>query len=227
MVTEILAEETQATTQPILSVQGQLLVLENVPWQTYVRLLRLFANRHLRITYDQGALEIMAPLPIHERLKLLFDRFINTLAEELGWNIGSFGSTTFKSRKHKRGLEPDQCYWIQNEPAVRGQDNLDLSQVPPPDLAIEIDINNSSVDRMEIYATLGVPEVWRYDGRTLTVYLLNAEGAYSPSSQSRAFPFLPLNDLANFVELRSSWAETDLLRQFRAWVRERIAANWQ
>src|SRR5690349_21172991 len=120
MVTEILVDESQATAvQPILSIQGQQLVLEDVSWQTYTRLLRLFANRHLRITYDQGALEIMAPLPIHERLKLLFDRFINTLAEELGLNIASFGSTTFKSRKHKRGLEPDQCYWIQHEPAVR------------------------------------------------------------------------------------------------------------
>src|SRR4051812_43516727 len=147
MVSDVVEVKKVPSPQPIHPAPGQQLVLEGVPWRTYTQLLRLFDDRHLRLTYDQGTLEIMSPLPIHELYKKLIDRLVSTLVEELDWNMASYGSTTFKSRKRERGLEPDECYWIQNESTVRGQDILDLSKVPPPDLAIEIDITNSSLDR--------------------------------------------------------------------------------
>ena len=106
--------------------RGGSLVLGSVPWKTYLGVLRTFDDRHLRITYDRGALEIMTLSSEHERFKRLLLLLIATLVEELGWNMAGFGSMTFKRRKLKRGLEPDECYWIQSEPLVRGKDKIDL-----------------------------------------------------------------------------------------------------
>jgi Uma2 family endonuclease len=205
----------------------QRLVLTGIPWTTYKRLLRLFDNRHLRITYDRGELEIMTLSPEHERLKCLLAYLLLVLVEELGWNMASFGSMTMKRRQRRRGLEPDSCYWIQNEPAVRGRDRVDLRKDPPPDLALEVDVTHSSLDRLSIYAALGVPEVWRFDGQALAVHLLGTGKTYAESPQSRAFPFLPMTELVRFLGMRAGVSETELVRQFRAWVRDRIAAGWK
>jgi Uma2 family endonuclease len=209
------------------SLSAQHLVLGSVPWSTYTRLLRLFDDRHLRITYDRGALEIMPLSPEHERLKCLLGYLVLVLVEELGWNMASFGSMTFKRRKKRRGLEPDECYWIQSEPKVRGKDKIDVRRDPPPDLVIEIDWSHSSLDRLAIFAALLVPEVWRFDGEKLCVHIFGMDGRYAISERSRAFPFLPVDELIRFLGLRSTQSETDIIRQFRAWVRERIATGWQ
>jgi Uma2 family endonuclease len=209
------------------SAGGQRLVLGGVSWRKYERLLRVFDDRHLRITYDRGELEIMTLSPQHERFKSLLGYFILALIEELGWNMASFGSMTFKRRRRQRGLEPDQCYWIQNEPLVRGRDAIDLRRDPPPDLVLEIDWTHSALDRMLIYAVLRVPEVWQYDGQTLRIHLLGPGGQYAESLQSQAFPFLPIAELTRFLSLRATMSETELLRQFRAWVRQQIAAGWK
>src|SRR5437588_11765498 len=153
---------------------GQRLVLGDVSWRSYERLLRVFDDRHLRITYDRGALEIMTLSPEHERFKCLLSYLVLVLVEELGWNMASFGSMTFKRKKRGRGLEPDECYWIQNEPLVRGKDKIDLRRDPPPDLVIEIDWTHSSLNRLGIFAALGVPEIWRYDGTVLHIHLLGS-----------------------------------------------------
>jgi Uma2 family endonuclease len=198
-----------------------------VSWESYVQILRAFDNRHLRITYDRGGLEIMTLSSEHERLKHLLRRLIEALTEELEWEIAGYGSMTFKRRREKRGLEPDECFWIQSEPLVRGKDEIDMKSDPPPDLVVEIEWTRSVLNRMGIFAKFRVPEVWSYDGQTLQVRLLGADGKYLESSTSRAFPFLPVAELLRFLALRSSMSETELVRQFRAWVRERIAANWQ
>ena len=213
---------SQATTLP-----GQRLHLNGISWRTYLRLLRALADRRLRITYDRGALELMTLSPQHERFKQLLGYLILVLVEELGWNMASFGSMTFQGRKRRHGLEPDQCYWIQNEPLVRCQDMIDLQRDPPPDLVVEIDISPSALDRMAIYGVLQVPEVWCYDGQSLRVQLLQTDGKYAEGQQSLAFPFLPPTEVLRFLQLRSTMSETELLRQFRLWLRQRIAANWQ
>jgi Uma2 family endonuclease len=157
----------------------------------------------------------------------LLGYLILALVEELGWNMASFGSMTFQGRKRRRGLEPDQCYWIQNESLVRCQDTIDLKRDPPPDLVVEIDISPSALDRLAIYAALRVPEVWCFDGQSLRVQLLRPDGTYGESQQSQAFPFFPPGEVLRFLQLRNTFGETELLRQFRLWVRQRIAANWQ
>jgi Uma2 family endonuclease len=204
----------------IQAVRGNRLVLYNVPWPTYRHLLRLFGESHVRLTYDRGTLEIMTLTFGHENQGYILGRFIDALTEELGLPVAGGGSTTFKRRRKKRGLEPDACYWIANEPLVRGKARLDLRTDPPPDLVLEVDVTHSSLDRMAIYAALGMPEVWRYDGRRLSFHTLGADGRYTEQPNSRAFPFLTPADLMRFLALCGQADVNTVVRQFRASVHQ-------
>ena len=142
-------------------------LLKNISWQTYRSLIKDFEQQPaMRLTYDRGLLEIRMPLDPHETYKKLLGRFVEALTEELGIETRSLGSRTCTREDLARGLEPDQCYYIQNESAVWNKEQIDLRQDPPPDLVIEIDITSSSINRLDIYADIGVPEVWRYDGHS-------------------------------------------------------------
>jgi Uma2 family endonuclease len=197
-------------------------VLRNISWQTFETLLKETGeDRGSRFAYECGTLEIMTPLFGHENPKIQLDRFIVALAEELEIEIKSAGSTTLKRKIKNRGIEPDNCYYIQNELAVRGRQELDLETDPPPDLAIEIDITSSSVNKFGIYSALGVPELWRYNGRVLKFYQL-AEGQYVECEFSRAFPLVSVTDMSRFIEQSKTTGEMALLKLFRAWVRNKI-----
>jgi Uma2 family endonuclease len=163
--------------------------------------------------------------PRHENIRCLFDPLVRTAVEELGLALASYGSTTLKRRRQKRGLEPDQCYWIANEALVRGKTRFDFRVDPPPDLAIEVDITSSSVNRMAIYAVLGVREVWRFDGQALAFHVLGANARYGEVSHSQALPLLSAADVLRFVNLRGQLDEIELVRQFRTWLRQQIAAT--
>ena len=202
------------------------LLLDNVDWRTYTRFLYLFAERPgYRLTYDRGRLEIMSPLAEHEINTDFLGCLARALSDELGLPIKGGGSTTLRRRRRQRGLEPDRCYWIANEPAVRGKQTLDLRIDPPPDLAIEVDVTSSSLDRMAIYAALAVPEVWRVDNRTLTFHVLDTKQKYVAVSQSRAFPFVTAADLMAFVAMCANQDENSVLRQFRTWVKQQRASG--
>ena len=194
-------------------------LLKNISWHTYQALLEDVERQpSVRLTYDQGQLEIKVPLRPHESAKKLIGRFIEVLTEELNIEICSLGSLTCSREDLARGLEPDQCYYIQHEFAIRELDDIDLTRDPPPDLAIEIDITYSSLNRLSIYEALGVPEVWRYDGKRLTIYHLENQ-KYQVSESSPTFPQIPIKDLVRFLELRKTMGETSLIRLFREWVR--------
>jgi Uma2 family endonuclease len=207
--------------------QGRL-VLDNVSWQTYRRLLQALDGRpSLRLTYDRGHLEVMTISGEHESFARFLNRLVIALTEEMGLPVREGGSTTFRRRRRRRGLDPDNCYWITHEPQVRGRLNIDLRIDPPPDLAIEIDITHSSLDRLAVYAALGVPEVWRFDGQVLMFHLLGADGRYAAASPSRVFPGLKPEDVLHFLTLRGQADDNAVVRQFRAWVQSRIGAGWQ
>jgi Uma2 family endonuclease len=197
-------------------------VLRNISWETFATLLKETGeDRGSRFAYDCGILEIMTPLFEHENPKIQFDRFIFALVEEIEIEIKSAGSTTLKRQVANRGIEPDNCYYIQNEPAVRGRQELDLETNPPPDLVIEIDITSSSINKFGIYSALGVPELWRYNGRDLKFYQL-MEGQYVECEFSIAFPIVSVNEMSGFIEQSKSVGEIALLKAFRAWVRGKI-----
>ena len=194
-------------------------LLRNISWQTYQDLLKdLEEQPGIRLSYDRGLLDIMAPSPPHENYKKVLGRFVETLTEELNIEIKSLGSLTCKREDLARGLEPDQCYYIQNEAVVRTLDEIDFNQDPPPDLVIEIDISSSSINRLSLYAALGVLEVWRYDARAITIYRLEGE-SYQVCDRSPTFPQITPAEITRFLELRKTMGETSLIRSFRKWVR--------
>ena len=208
------------------SPSAQRFVLPSVAWPTYVRMLRLLADRPgVRLTYDRGTLELMTLSHEHENQSYLLARLVDALTEELNLPVKGGRSTTFRRRQKQRGLEPDNCWWIVSEPLVRGTTKIDLRRDPPPDLALEIDITPSSLNRMAIYAALRVPEVWRWDGQSLIGYLLGSDGRYTVSTISRAIPGLTVADLAQFLSLQGKMDENAIVRQVRAWVRQRFPAG--
>jgi Uma2 family endonuclease len=190
-------------------------ILPNISWQTYQLLLRDFEQEPaVRLTYDQGALEIRMPLDPHETYKKLLGRLIEAATEELNIEIRSLGSRTCDREDLAKGIEPDQCYYIQNEALVRGIAQIDLNQFPPPDLALEIDITSSSINRMSIYAALGIPEIWRYDGQNLSILRLQ-DGKYISQYRSSAIPSLMAADILRFLALSNTVGENSLIKQFR------------
>jgi Uma2 family endonuclease len=204
----------------------QRLILYDVSWDVYTRLLRSFERRHLRLTYDRGTLEIMTLSYEHESLGEFLGRIVVVLTEELNLPIRGGGSTTFRRRKKKKGLEADNCYWIAHETQVRNIRVINLRKDPPPDLAVEVDISRSSMNRMRIYASLNVPEVWRWEKNALAFLVLNADGEYQEAATSPTFP-LPITpaDLMPFIAMRGKMDDNAVIRQLRAWIRSRLAAQ--
>ena len=195
------------------------LVLEDIDWKTYSRLLKAFEERPgIRLTYDRGALEIL-PLFEHDIDGRFLGRLIIALTEELGLPILCGGSTTLRRQLHQRGIESDECYWIASEPRMRGRRALNLRRDPPPDLAVEVDVTNSSLDRLDIYATLSVPEIWRLESDVLGFLALQPNGTYRERSHSLAFPRLTAADLMPFLEMRGRADNNTVIRAFREWIR--------
>ena len=212
----MLVEVTRITVPP-----GQTVVLENISWRELEAILvDLGESRGSRIAYDRGRLEIMTPLPEHEVNKEYISDFVKALLEELDIEFCPLGSTTFKNQAMLQGIEPDSCFYIKNEPAVRGKYRLDLTVDPPPDLALEIDITNRS--HPEIYQSLGVGELWRYQSDKLQILLL-VDGQYVESPTSRNFPDFPLIEaIPQYLTMCRSEGRNKGIRAFRSWVKEQL-----
>jgi len=197
----------------------QRVLLQNISWDFFEGLLvELGENRSTRLAYYQGKLEFMTPLWEHENPNRSIEAMIFALVEELNLNIELGGSVTLKRQEKAVGKEPDSCYYIQKAIALRGKTKLDLTEDPPPDLALEIDITSSSLNQFEIYADLGVPEIWRYNGRTLQIYQLQ-NGEYIECSNSPTFPLLPATRVDQYLEECKILGIITALRHFRNWVR--------
>jgi Uma2 family endonuclease len=200
---------------------GAVLRMDDVTWDEYEQMLAdLGEGCRARIFYDRGRLEIMAPSSTHEKPKSIIHRLITTLSDELDIDVESLGSTTLKSEMKAKGAEPDDSFYIQNAPLIIGRDDLDLKRDPPPDLVVEIDRTNASLNKFPIYGELGVPEIWRLAGRSVQIYLL-AEDHYDQSPVSRAFPFLSAEKLSKFLDRGLTEGERKAARALRAWARER------
>jgi Uma2 family endonuclease len=195
------------------------LLLHEVSWAEYEDLLALLPDHpRFRLSYDQGTLEIMTLSPRHERLKSLFAHLLAVLTEELNLNLVGLGSTTFRLAEAVRGLEPDDCYYIQQAERMVGQDTIDLATDPPPDLVVEVDISHPSLDKFPIYVSLRVPEVWRHNGDTLQFFRLVGE-RYTQTPASGLFPLLPAEILAGFVQQGREHGIIPMIRAFRDWMR--------
>lgn len=195
--------------------------LSGISWQTYENLLtELSSSRRLKLTYNRGNLEIMVPSPEHESYKKVLGRFVETLAEELDVRIEPLGSTTFK-HPELSGAEPDECFYLKNVNLIKGKKRIDLQQDPPPDLVVEIDITSSSKNRLEVYADMGVPEIWRYDGNDFSINVLQ-DKQYINVEESLAFPNLPLTEISEFLQQVGEKDYLELIKDFRNWVKSHI-----
>jgi Uma2 family endonuclease len=199
-------------------------LIGGLSWETYAGIRELLRDNPVRITYCEGMLEFMTISREHEQIKALLAGLLIMLALEIGMDMDFGGSLTLQRREQQRGLEPDECFWIEHEAQMRERDEYDPDIDPPPDLAIEVEISRGLLNRREIYERLRVPELWRYDGETLRYLQLGSQG-YTEMSSSRSFPLLPASDLARFLALRNTMSKTAIIREFRTWVQAQIAAG--
>lgn len=207
-----------ATTQDL---NEQRVVLRNVSWETYERLLADHEDRSApRFTYDRGDLEIMSPQPIHEMYKRAIESLIDALAVE--WNLdidGRLASTTFKREDIQRGFEADSCFYVEEAPRVRGKERIDLRVDRPPDLVVEIEITSPTIPKLPIFAQFGVPEVWRYDGERLHILVLVGD-RYVESPQSSVLPGLSAVAVSDILREVESLEWVAWLRRVREGARE-------
>jgi Uma2 family endonuclease len=196
---------------------GSHMHLYDVPWDEYSRLLRLFAESPgVRLNYDHGELEIMSPLLQHDDDSRLFVFFVQALAQHAGLPFKLGGSTTLRRRLKQKGLEPDECFWLANAPKLAGKRRLDLRTDPPPDLAVEVEVTRSSLNRFAIYAALGIPEVWRLRKGRLTFHSLNDAGRYKEVETSRSFAWVTPAFILGFLEkAQAATDENVVIAEFR------------
>ena len=196
------------------------IVIYDVSWETYERLLSDLSDRSSpRLTYDRGRLEIMSPTEEHEELNRSLAALVEAVAEALEIDIRSLGSTTFRRQDLERGFEPDSCFYVQSLSKLESNRRVDLELDPPPDIVIEIDISHSSMEKLALYREMGVPEVWRHDGDSVTIHVLQEKG-YETAETSRAFPIVSATKLTELLETRRTQKRYDWLQSIREWARQ-------
>lgn len=212
----MLLELKQLKIQP-----GHQLLLEDISWQQLENILtELGEHRAARLSYSNSQLEIMVPLPEHEKAKEIIGDMVKILLEAQQIAFESLGSTTLKNERMTQAVESDNCFYIQNQAAVIGKNRLDLSIDPPPDLAIEIDITYRT--QLDNYQILGVPELWRYKRLGLQINVLQT-GKYVESDSSLTFPDIPIIELVNqYVQQSQISGRTETMQAFRNWVKENL-----
>ncbi len=226
-----------ATTKPPLRlvepVMGeQRIVIRGVTWHVYETLAdSIGEGQHVHVAYDGKDMEIMTTGYVHEQYKTLFGRFVNAVTMELDITCLDAGETTWKRPHANRGIESDQSYYfIPDKRAVVeasfARKSNDVADYPDPDLAVEIDISPSQVDRPDIYAAIKVPEVWRFDGQTVVIEQLGPDGAYREVESSR---FLPVraDEVTSWITAEDAMNRTAWERRLRAWIRDELAPRQQ
>lgn len=200
-----------------------------VEWKSYMAFLDALGDFSLRHSFDRGTLEMMSPRRDHDWVKKLIGRFIEAMAFDLDIPIQSVGSMTLSAEAAERGLEPDESYFVQHEPQVRGQSTYDPDVDLPPDLSVEVDVTHSSVPRLPIFAAIGIPEIWRHSAKGVVFLRLvkrgKHKGEYHETKQSLAFPFLQPDDVAEILNQREGMQENALVRLFLERARSRAQSN--
>jgi Uma2 family endonuclease len=210
-----------------LAGQDQRIELNGVSWQTYQALLGSAESQHgsVRMMFDRGRLVLKSPGWKHEIDAEWLGQIVRLTAMGLGMNCLSVGRTTLTREEAERGKEPDTAFYLANEPRVRGRsrETLDLNVDPPPDLAIEVEITHRDPGMLGVYAALGVPEVWHFDGTILRVLQLRDDGNYVEVADSPSLPLLPLKDIPSWLERADTEGEGAMAVAYLDWVRNELA----
>lgn len=206
-----------SVTIPIKSIDlrhGSAIAIHALSWHDCENILNeLGEDRHTRIAYYQGTLEIMSPMARHERPHRLTGDIIKVILDAQGRDWEDFGSTTFY-RKGMAGVEPDTCLYVANAALVRDcQERIDVDIYPPPDLAIESDVTSKTL--LSAYEAIAVPEIWIYRDDSLKIFLLS-DGHYLESESSLLFPDLAIKMLIpQLVSRAIAIGASSMLREFR------------
>ena len=186
-------------------------------------MLRIVGDRPIRVTYDQGTMEVFMPSFGHDSDAYLLGRMVDMLTEELDIDVEGGDTTTHKRQDLDKGAEPDKCYWLrENARRIRGKRQLDLNADPVPDLIIEVDVTRTSLDRLKIFAAMGVPEVWRSDRPNPPVPPSSSRRDLSAKNNQPELPTLPVSSVARFLKEGRTADKTAWIRSFRAFVREQV-----
>ena len=195
-----------------------LLIQHDVSWEEYEDLLEQVGEASgLRISYDDGTLEIMTVGPKHENYATFIEALVGIIRLRRRMNIRFFGSSTMRKKKERKGIEPDACFYVQTAEALGKRIDLDFEQDPPPDVAVEVDVTRHSISKFGIYAGLGVPEVWIYDRKELQIYLLEQD-EYVPATESQALPMLSGPVLTKFLSQLREEGELEAVLAFDDWL---------
>lgn len=195
------------------------LIQHGVSWNDYEELLDAVGEAvSLRISYDEGTLQVMTLSQRHEKYSTLIERMVDRLSSFLRVRVLFYGSTTMRRKQKEKGVEPDACFYVQNASIVGTKDEIDFNSDPPPDVVVEIDLHHDSISKFPIYAALGVPEFWCYEGDVLTIYHLR-EGQYVASEASQALPLLTGEVLTKFLARIPKEDQYDILLAFEEWLK--------
>lgn len=198
---------------------SQCFVLRNVSWATYDSLTEDLADcRSPRLTYDGGMLEMMTPSTDHERVNRRLHSLVETILRAWKLKADNVGSNTFKRKDLEKGFEPDTCFYIQNVASVLGKERIDLRSDPPPDLVIEVEVTNAVINKLALYAAVGVPEVWRWDGSSVH-FLVLQKGEYAVSTESRVIQGLRSDIVSQFIRDSRTQELTEWLDAVERWAR--------
>ena len=199
-------------------------VIADVTWEYYESFVDAVADgENLRVAFDGKDIEVMTLGPFHESLGGIVAVFIATIAAELGVEHQPVGSTTWKRKNVKRGVESDLCYYFDPAKLVTfteafARRSNKVEDYPNPDLAIEIDISRSKIDRPGIYAVLKVPELWRFHNEQFSIAQLRPGGKYVPASRSRFLAVRP-DEITRWILEEPSPGGLEWQKRLREWVR--------
>lgn len=214
----MVAAPIKSTTRTLLGEQR--VSFHGLSWADYLQIFNALPHkRHSRLSFSDGILEITVPLEDHEFARCLIELFIRLLVFEMGLDMKTMGSTTMNRKDIKKGAEPDCAYYITNQPQVTGR-NVDFDKDPPPDLVVEVDITNTDINKNQLYAAMGVPEFWRYDGEFLRIFSLK-DSEYQECEVSPLFPIVQKEDLYHFLE-EAIQSEMNATRNFQAFLKKKL-----
>lgn len=194
------------------------LILRDISWEEYEEILHALGEaKGLRISYDKGTLQVMTLSTRHEKYARLIDNMVSLLSVTMRIKVLCYGSATMKKQHELKGAEPDSCFYVQNAELVGRKNDIDFSIDPAPDIVVEVDLGHDSLSKFPIYAALGVPEIWRYDGEIMSIYHL-AQDRYVTAPASQALPALSSDTLTEFLSRSHREDQYEVLLAFENWL---------
>jgi Uma2 family endonuclease len=198
--------------------EDTVVIFHGVSWDEYEELLAQVGEAAgLRISYDDGILKVMTLSAEHEKYTRFIENLVGAIRLRLRIEILSFGSATMKKSKRRKGNEPDCCFYVQTAAVLGNKIKLDFAIDPPPDIAVEIDVHHDLKEKFTIYAALGVPEIWRFDGQKLFIHLWQ-EDRYVEDETSRALTMLTSSVLTEYLRRMREDGEFKAIIAFDEWL---------